>query len=122
MTTRCVYGEILTEIFDCVYPDRTTRKVIHECDGNLNTTLSSSCPKKMIYPTCHVIAGSSCILANYTSNTVTCLCDMCGSSTSGSTSRMLGGKKGGQDADTSGSRSDSLAIQQISGILSLTSS
>ena len=102
-----------------MYTDRTTRKVIHECDGNLNTTLSSSCPKKMIYPSCHIITGSSCILANYTSNTITCLCNMCGSSsgrTSDSASRLLGGKKGGKDADTSDNGNDAnIAVQQISG-------
>ena len=80
MQTRCRYEEILTDIFDCYYPDRTTLKLTHSCDGSTNGTLTTTCPNRVIYPSCHVIHGSSCKIVGYTSSNITCLCDMCVSS------------------------------------------
>ena len=80
MRTHCRYGEILTDIFSCRYPDGTTLKLTNVCDGSNNGTLTTTCPNRVIYPTCHVIYGSNCSIVSYTSTNITCLCDMCGSS------------------------------------------
>ena len=79
MRTHCRYGEILTDIFDCYYPDGTILKLTNVCDGSTNGTLAITCPNRAIYPSCHVIHGSNCSIVSYTSSNITCLCDMCGS-------------------------------------------
>lgn len=80
MRTHCRYGEILTDIFSCRYPDETTLKLTNVCDGSTNGTLTTTCPNRAIYPSCHVIYGNNCSIVSYTSSNITCLCDMCGSS------------------------------------------
>jgi len=78
LRTHCSYGEILTEIFDCVYKDKKVVKVTHRCDGNMNTTLITPCPTRTAYPTCNILVGNNCTMTNYTKNDITCICDICG--------------------------------------------
>ena len=112
MRTHCRYGEILTDMFSCRYPDGTTLKLTNICDGSTNGTLSTTCPNRVIYPSCHVIYGSNCSIVSYTSSNITCLCDMCGSSSR----RLLGASSSSSVSSSVSAVADSAAVQHLTAL------
>ena len=78
--THCTKGIIEERREICYYPDDNTFEIVIKCIGN-NDTFVTNCPSRSREPTCYLSSpfAESCILLDYSSNQVSCLCDLCSS-------------------------------------------